>query len=105
MITKTFADFQKDSTGQYKKVGYNTFTVLEPENNYIRFYKDGKYIKVRVYDSDKYVYAFNKKSMSAIGGAAGLYEFLKYETGENGVLGFFLTVLNKVFNYYGGDTN
>lgn len=102
MITKTFADFRKDSTGQYKKVGYNTFAALAPTDNYIWFYKNGLLKKVKILESDDYIYKFNKRSISAIGGAAGLYEFLKrenrYETG-----GFFHTVSNGVFDRLGGD--
>lgn len=103
MISKTYADCVKNpETKQYYKTGYNTFAALAPVGNYIWFYKNGVKRAVKILESDTYIYKFNRRSISAIGGAAGLYEFLRkecdYITG-----GFFYDVCTRVFDLLGGD--
>ena len=96
MITKTYPELAYDYHRCLVKIGYNTFTVLEPSDDCIRFYKDGICKKVLVRSSDTYTYKFNKRSISAIDGEAGLYEFLQSEA-KTTVGGYFHIVVNHVF--------
>jgi len=52
---------------------------ISQENNYLVIYSNTtreKY-KIKVIDNSEYTYKINKKTISAINGATGLYTFLK----------------------------
>lgn len=103
MLSKTFADYQKDQfTGQYKKVGDLVYSVMQSaiDKNVLIFDKGGTVKTVKIKEADNgYIYQIRKTFIKADGGAVGLYEFLKKEIEQCSTGGFYLTVCNKVFDY------
>lgn len=102
MLSRVFADYQKDPfTGQYVNVGDRRLSVMRStvNDNELIFDNNGFVKSVLIKDSGEFVYQIRKKYINAIGGAAGLYEFLKRELADSPTGGFYLTVFNKVFEY------
>lgn len=102
MLTKVFANIQKDPcTGQYVRCGDRHLSIMKSSvnENKLVFSDNEKSKTVMIHESDEFVYQIRKDYINAIGGAAGLYEFLKRELADSPTGGFYLTIFNKVFEY------
>lgn len=65
------------------------------QDNMIVLKKDGQIKGYKVNDTYGYYFKFNKKSISADGGAEGLYQKLERET-MDGILHWFINALEQV---------
>lgn len=101
MIEYKTARYEKDNTGQYKRVGDNHYTVsINPDDNMMLFTRNGEIKRIKVeQDKNGFIYDIKKTKIVARGGVSGLYNFLLAEITQNKTGGFALTVFNKVFDY------
>lgn len=101
MITKTFANYERNAEGRYVRNGDLVLSVIKtgsvtPKLRFIRN-DAAKEIKI-LEDLNGYIYRIKKTAIYADGGLDGFYEFLKREAAEPGG-GFMLTIFDRVFDY------
>lgn len=98
-ISKVMTSYRKNQvTGQFEKDCEVLYRVFEPErNDLLVFEREGVKRQVKIVQNNAYIYKFNKKSIGAIGGATGLYNFLKKEL-EEITGGCFGLVCKNIFN-------
>lgn len=101
MVEFTTARHEKDSNGQYERVGDNIYRLsINPDTNKLLFERNGIIKTVKVEDSNNgCIYDIKKTRINANGGACGLYNFLSREILNNTTGGSALVVFNKVFDY------
>lgn len=70
---------------------YKGFKIGLENNNLVLFNKGNEY-KIKILDNQEYTYKINKKTISAKGGASGLYNFIKDCINKN----FCLCLVDKI---------